>query len=270
MLKLCDLIALAKVNLGHFKIHCATAFGSSPLNAFFDGKFKQWQEHQARQNFKCDSIISLIHLRTDKWLFAGVWSVLGATPRMDSKASWFEYSTSEVSGLEHLVGRAIVSFTRDFRASYLKGVRYADQLVVSQVLNERMSQGDFPGYSSVLITFEQLRRIVTHDVSTWRAALKSVAGVYLIADTSCGKHYVGSAYGTEGIWGRWSAYALSPHGNNLELRDLLKVKGDAHAKNFQFSILEICDPLATNDEVLKRESHWKNALLSRQFGYNSN
>ncbi len=63
---------------------------------------------------------------------------------------------------------------------------------------------------------------------------------------------------------------MSPHGNNLDLRDLLKVMGDTHAKSFQFSILEICDPLTTNDEVLRREAHWKNALLSRRFGYNSN
>ncbi len=270
MLKLCDLLSLANVKLGRFKIHCATAFGSSPLDAFFDGKFKQWQEHQARRNFGCDNIISLIHLRGDKWLFAGVWTVLGVTPRTNGGSSWFEYSTSEVSGLDHLTGRVVVSFTRDFRAAYLKGLRYADQLLVSQLLNERMSQGDFPGYSSVLVSYEQLRRIVTHDIATWRAALKSVAGIYLIADTSCGKHYIGSAYGIEGIWGRWSAYASFPHGNNKELVDLLKVKGEDHAKYFQFSILEICDPLTTNDEVLSRETHWKNALLSRQFGYNSN
>ncbi len=76
MLKLCDLLSLANVNLGRFKIHCATASGSSPLDAFFDGKFKEWQEHQARRNFGCDNIVSLIHLRGQvafRWRLVGTW-----------------------------------------------------------------------------------------------------------------------------------------------------------------------------------------------------
>jgi hypothetical protein len=270
MLKLCDLIALANVQLGHFKIHCATGWSDPPLIAFFDGRFKEWQEHQTRRNFGCDKIVSLIHRYSDKWLFAGVWSVLGVTPKTNGHKSWFQYSTSEVPGLDHLAGRVIVSFSRPGRQSYLQGSKYADQLTVSQILEERMSMSDFPGFSSVRITYDELRHIVNRDLSTWRSALKSVAGVYLVADTSCGKHYVGSAYGTDGIWGRWRVYASIAHGNNAELRDLLAAKGDPHAKHFQFAILEICDIMATHDEVLSREAHWKNALLSRTFGYNAN
>src|SRR5947209_3635952 len=104
MLKLCDLITLAKLNLGHFKIHCATGWPNSPLIAFFDGRFKEWQEFQNRRNFQCDKIVALIHLQSNKWLFAGVWSVLGVVPKSDMEKSWFEYSTSEVAGLDHLAG----------------------------------------------------------------------------------------------------------------------------------------------------------------------
>lgn len=270
MLKLCDLLSLAKVDLGHFKIHCATGWSNPPLIAYFDGKFQQWQEYQNRKNFECDKVISLIHWRSDKWLFVGVWQILGVTPKTDSIKSWFEYSTSEIPGLDHLAGKTIISFKRTFRASYLVGKRYADQLVVSQLLSERMSIGDFPGYSSVQLSYDQLRHVVTHTRESWWAALKSVSGVYLILDTSCGKHYVGSAYGVEGIWGRWCLYATAAHGNNTELRMLLRERGDDHAKYFQFSILEICDVMATREEVLSRESHWKLALGSRKFGYNSN
>ncbi len=269
MLKLCDLLRIANIDLGHFKIHCATG-SNPPLLAYFDGKFQQWQEYQNQKNFPCGKIISLIHLHGDKWLFVGVWSVLGVTAKSDSSRSWFEYSTLEVPGLDHLTGRTIVSFKRTFRASYLVGTRYADQLIVSQILQERMSIGDFPGYSSLLLTYDQLRHVVGHSLDSWRSALKSVAGIYLITDTSCGKHYVGSAYGVEGLWGRWCLYAAAPHGNNAELRQLIQIKGIDYAKNFQFSILEICDVIATQDEVLARESHWKNALYSRTYGYNSN
>ncbi len=130
--------------------------------------------------------------------------------------------------------------------------------------------GEFPGYSSVLIRHDQLRHIVNRDLVTWRAALKSVAGVYLITDTTSGKHYVGSAYGTDGIWGRWMGYSANGHGDNSELRALLTERGAGHAQHFQYSILEICDLLAQKSEVWTREGHWKDALCSRQFGLNSN
>ena len=52
--------------------------------------------------------------------------------------------------------------------------------------------------------------------------------------------------------------------------ELLKAKSEDHASNFRFSILEICDLLASKDEVLARECHWKRVLLSREFGYNKN
>lgn len=269
-LYLCDLINLARIDLGHFKIHLATGWPDPPLVAYFSGRFKEWQEYQTRRNFQCDSVVSLIHLHATKWLFVGVWTIKGVTARSNAEKSWFEYSTQEVSGLEHLSGRTIVQFARGFRASYLQGSRYADQMVVAQILEDRMSMADFPGYSSVLISFDQLQHIVERDLAAWRSALKSVAGVYLVTDLSCGRHYVGSAYGTDGIWGRWCSYASTRHGQNRELRELIAKMGEPHARNFQFSILEICDLMKTQDEVLARETHWKNALRTREFGYNSN
>ena len=102
----------------------------------------------------------------------------------------------------------------------------------------------------MLIRMDQLKHIVDRDLAEWRSALGSVAGVYLITDTTCGRLYVGSAYGSEGIWRRWSAYASSLHGGNKELKDLLLKEGDKHASSFQFSVLEICDIMVTKDEVL--------------------
>lgn len=62
MLKLCDIIRLAGISLSNFKIHCATGEGSRPLEAFFDGSWKEWQERQSKKNFECDHTLSLIHL----------------------------------------------------------------------------------------------------------------------------------------------------------------------------------------------------------------
>jgi hypothetical protein len=121
MIKLIDLIKLAGLDLGRFKIHCATGVNPTPLEAFYDGGFKAWQEYQNKRNFKCDSIVSLIHLGGSDWLFAGAYKVDGVQPRSDGQKSWFEYSTSELQGLDHLAGRAIVTFDKSFRASYLMG-----------------------------------------------------------------------------------------------------------------------------------------------------
>ncbi len=268
-IKLESLIELAGIELGDFKIHCATG-SNRPLDAFFGGHFEQWQEQQNQKNFECEKILSLIQLNRVEWLFAGVWNVRGYKQRRSNKRTWFEYSTDEVLGLEHLVGHAIVRFEKNFRASYLRGPKYIDDLRVSELLPQRMSIGDFPGYSNVCLPYSRLRLVVNQQVDSWRSALSSVSGIYLISDLRTGLQYVGSASGDEGVWGRWCSYANSGHGGNKELRRLLAETDNEYAENFQFSLLEICDPIMTKDQILARESHWKDCLLSRQFGYNEN
>jgi len=128
MLKLVDLIHLTGVRLRKFKIHCATGKDPTPLQAFFEGSFKEWQEHQNNENFKCDRILSLISYQKDKWLFAGAFDVMGVVPIQSKGKRQYKYSTQEVEGLEELTGRAIIQFKKTFRASYLRGPKYIDQL----------------------------------------------------------------------------------------------------------------------------------------------
>lgn len=270
MLKLIDLIGMAGVQLGNFKIHCATGNDHPPLNAFFAGSFQQWQAYQTRANFNCNTVVSLIHLGGSEWLFAGAWKVNGVQKRSKGGTSWFQYSTTELKGLEHLAGRAIVHFQKKFRQSYLNGARYADQLLVNEIRPLRMSVGDFPGYASVNVDYSLLQVIVGQELPSWKSALKSVSGVYVIADTSTGRLYVGSAYGEGGIWSRWVQYANSGHGGNKEFRRLIKAGGADYAHNFQFGILEVCDLMSSEAEVIEREVHWKLVLLTKEYGNNEN
>lgn len=281
MIKLLDLIGLSGVALGKFKIHCATGKDFPPLEAFFDGKFKEWQELQNKRNFQCDQIVSLIHLGGDKWLFAGVYVVEGVKLLKKGEPDpyfspggvqkdCFKYSTRELNGLEHLTGRAIVRFEKKFRASYLVGKKYYDHLVVCEIRDQKMSVGDFPGYNSILLPFRLLCTIVRENLPSWKSALCNVSGVYVITDNKTGKHYIGSAYGGEGIWQRWCAYARDGHGSNRDLRQLIKINGSDYAQNFQLSVLEVCDLNANKEYVIDRESHWKDVLRSREFGYNTN
>lgn len=270
MLRLTDLIQLSGATLHHFKIHCATGKEDPPLEAFFDGRFREWQEHQNQRNFPCDEILALIHLGGDRWLFAGVYTVLGSPEQMNEDRIWYKYSTQEIPGLEHLTGRAIVTFRKDFRASYLVGQSYSDHLAVTELRPQRMSIGDFPGFNSVRLTYRLLSIVIREGLPSWKSPLSSVSGVYVITDTSSGKHYVGSAGGGEGIWQRWLSYVETGHRGNKELKELLKERGKDYVRNFQYALLEVCD-LNTNEErIISRETHWKNVLHSREFGYNSN
>ena len=270
MLRLVDLIRLAGVALTDYKIHCATGLKSPRLEAFFAGKWKTWQEQQNQKNFECEQIVSLIHLGGSRWLFAGVFRVLGVREGAPQNPDGYTYSTEELPGLEHLTGKAIVEFGKSFRASYLRGPKYEDAMHVVAIRDQRMTVGDFPGYKSVLLSLVTLTAIVKEQNPSWHSALSNVGGVYVITDNTSGKQYVGSAYGGVGLWNRWSAYAKTAHGGNAELRQLLARNGADHGVNFQFSILEVCDRDASEDFIISRESHWKTVLRSREFGLNRN
>jgi len=268
MLKLADLLTISGFRSADFKIHCAVMAGSSsPLEAFFEGKFKEWQESQSRRNFSRKYIVSLIQMDSERWLFGGVFEVLGVRNRPDG---CYQYDTTELSGFEDLVGRVVVAYRKPFRASYLNGPGYIDRFVVVEIRPERLSVDDFTGYNHVLLSHRMLRVIVAHEIPTWKVALSNVSGVYVIVDTSNGRQYVGSACGGAGIWGRWAGYADSGDGGNKELAHVLRTYGTDHAQHFQYSILEVSDLQATGESVLARETHWKTVLCTRQFGYNSN
>ena len=272
MLKLVELIRMSGVELGDYKIHCAIDNKRSewrPLEQYYCGTFELGQSQQSQRNFECDNVLTLINLSNSRrWLYVGVYRVRG----MKTAHGWngFVYDLQRLPGLDHLDGRAIINFTKGFRASYLVGKRYEAELLVGEIRPEKMSIADFPGFNGVLLSYEMLQAVVRQDNPSWRTALSNVAGVYVISDLANGLQYVGSAYGGVGLWQRWSAYAATGHGGNRELRELLRDEGPSYANNFQFSIVEVCDINASSEFIISRECHWKDVLLSREFGYNHN
>ena len=74
-----------------------------------------------------------------------------------------------------------------------------------------------------------------------------------------------------GFWGRWSNYIYGLHGDNKELKKLVESEGeDYYRSNFHFTILEVVGSYLTDDEIIRKESKWKEKLFTREFGYNSN
>jgi hypothetical protein len=252
MIGLVDLLHTAKVAFSpsDTKVHLACWNGTEhPIEVYYAGRFKEWQEHQTQRNFPCKHILSLIDVRASRWMFAGVYDVLSCGPHSKHPQHTL-YSTSLRPGQDDLIGRVVVSHQRT-RQSYV-WLKPEMLLTLVELRPEKMTVGDFPGYNAVAISHAVLRIITQQQIPSWHAALANIKGVYLIRDTSTGKQYVGKASGNVGIWQRWCGYAENGHGGNVELKALLAAVGPEYVKHFQYSILEIADTHASDGDILAR------------------
>jgi hypothetical protein len=265
-----------ETGMGEYKLHLATWNGHHhPLDVYLHNPdhWIMWNESRSgRDDFNRQYIFSLIQYyhESNKWLFGGIFEVI------DRFEDWQEtnrgYQVRKVEQYENLVGRLIIDFTLGVRGRSFLLENHFDQFTISQILKQPYDGAVFPGYENIHLSFGELASLIKHEKRDWKAALENVKGVYVIFDTSNGKKYVGSAYGDQGIWSRWSSYVKSEHGNNQGLIELLGSNDENYAReNFRFSLLEY-RPMKTDDkEVRERESFWKEVLLSRgEFGYNGN
>ena len=271
-MRIVDVITLMdpEVTPERTKIHLATWNGEdNPIDVYLAGSFDEWQRCQTRRNFERPFVIALISLPgINKWLYAGVHASAGCEWRPDRE--FFYYTLQERPFCSEFNGRLVANFARPGRQSYLNAENWLDHLLVEEILPQRIRIAEFPGFRGVDLAKPDLDWVVVHGLESWRTALSSVAGVYLISDPTSGKLYVGSACGEGGIWQRWCEYVASGHGGNIELERLINEMGVARASAFRFSILEIADVHASGEDILRRESHWKNVLLTRSHGLNAN
>jgi len=268
LLGLVDFLKASGVDVvaNNLKVHLACNTGiEHPIDVYFAGNFKKWQEHQTKRNFQAAQVISLIDLGQGKWLFVGVYKILGCKPQPKFKKQ-FQYSTQLLPNQDALIGRAIVYHKRT-RATYI-WYRPPVVLPLIEIRQEKMSIGEFPGYNSVVLSHRRLKIVIDQKIESWHGALANIKGIYLITDTSTGKHYVGKASGEDGIWQRWCDYSKNGHGENVQLKKLLGENDENYNDNFQYSILEIAYTHASNEDILKRESYWVRVLKSREFGLN--
>ncbi|MFH5880893.1 GIY-YIG nuclease family protein [Liberiplasma polymorphum] len=275
MISLTNILGIRDSDIKSYKVHFAIGKKHNPMDEYLLGKFKEYQEIQTRPNFKRKYIISLIYSSKSVWMFAGVYEVLG-TPTSDNNSNEYKYATKLIDVQTDLIGRLYFKYDKAFRQSYpnLETIlKKSDEHLPIEVLKLeefKHTIRDFPGFDNVKVSYEVLKTIVEQDISSWKATLSKAKGIYLIVDSKTGKHYVGSASGDEAIWNRWVDYVKNGHGGNKGLKDVIEVKGLLYAHNFQFSILEISNLNTSDLYIYERESHWKDVLLSREFGLNHN
>lgn len=130
---------------------------------------------------------------------------------------------------------------------------------------------EFTDYLSISLTRSELDFLFTNESSNpvWKSHLSRTNGVYLILDERDGQQYVGSAYGKDGIWGRWTTYFKDPSGGNKRLIEKLESDPNAY-RNFRYSILEVFPGNLLKEEVIQKESLYKKKFGTRAFGLNEN
>ncbi len=164
----------------------------------------------------------------------------------------------EVENLADLRSRLVVGWSSP-RRWWMYGATAGKHPVITIADAEPIP---FPGFDRLILGYTQLQAVMReHAYASWRTALASVIGIYLITDTRDGRHYVGKADGAENIRQRWGTYAANGHGDNVELKRL-------DPATFRYSLLRIFDPSTPRSVIDAAESHFKNALDSRNHGLN--
>lgn len=256
------------------KLHCAVFDQKDQPIDVLARSWDEWvgwnRRRTARDDFNRQFIFSLARYRRPPthWLFGGVFEVVGRRP-VPGEGSYDIIRRDGLLG--DYIKRLVISFKPPGRAVRLNMENYLDQMEVVSVLELPYAGEPFPGHDRINHSFGVLETAVKQDWTDWRGALQFMKGVYVIHDHETGQAYVGSAYGDTGIWARLCQYVDSLHGGNIALRELVGQKGPDYARrNLHFALLEFWSMRTADEDVLTRESYWKDVLLSRRFGLNRN
>lgn len=274
-LKLDQRVKLARHNYDHHSI--------SELRA--QGLFEAYQSIQSSPVFECDVLVSFEAVKGQLAKLIGIYRVVGkrpATPEdvptairnLGWKSGDLSYQLVRLRDFDSLIDRVLIDWGPNTRAwhQWLSGNKDSeckDKAVVG--IQESDFMGAFPGYADLMLNFSQLQRLTRSPQHNpeWHARLRAIRAIYLIQHRSSGQLYVGSAGGSEGLWGRWSDYATTRHGGNAGLMDLLDSNPEAH-HDFVFSVLRALPSNLPSEELLRYERFEKEKLGTRVHGLTRN
>lgn len=183
-------------------------------------------------------------------------SGLGSRHEEVPRPVWFDLD--KTPALSDWQGKLIVKWPPPERSWWRRAHR--NEIPVAAILEESLLTSSMPPWNELELSWADLALLP----ASWRAALSHWRGIYFIFDESDGKGYVGSAYGTDNILGRWRNYAARGHGGNVLLRA-------RRPERFLFSILERVSPDMSSADVIALEASWKRRLHTRHpSGLNDN
>ncbi len=240
---------------------------------FFDNSILSIWSKTKRRISDNDIIFQFIEVKPHIWLLIDVSYIKSAEGDFAKAKRLDEY--------EKYFGRLFIKWTNLPQQFFYVKKDIINSIELHKIAEKHYleTEEDFNGYENVCKKYKQLKQII--DQKTWKEALSRVYGVYVITDMENGKQYVGSAYGENGIYGRWKTYLESGYDKdekengeypNKELKKLVKEKGLKYIQeNFQYAILEIFPMNELGKEkALNRETYWKTVLKTKEHGYNDN
>ncbi|HXM24198.1 MAG TPA: GIY-YIG nuclease family protein [Terriglobales bacterium] len=163
------------------------------------------------------------------------------------------YEMSKSDLLQQYEGRLFIHWGKNY-IQWAQNAKDQDKAITE--IRREIGEPPFPGFMSFPPTIVSTLDRMPY---SWKAALGTVKGVYILVCQKTGKHYVGSASGEGGFWERWEQYFRTGHGGNEGM------KLDPHTE-YRVSILEVAPSSALPVEILLLESRWKEKLGSRDFG----
>lgn len=245
------------------------------------GWLELYQSYHGRPVLRnAKQVVSLYGLSGNRAGFYGVYHVLKERPASEGvvirgcsvSEQWrseckYYYELERDKRFDSLRDRIVVDWGSGARAWLQK----MSNKPVLEVREPGRQLPPFDDYLEFSLSFDDLKHLYANENAhrEWRARLSAVGGIYLVLAEITGHLYVGSAYGEEGIWGRWREYSKTGHGGNESLRELV-MNDKAYPSCFRFSILQILPKTMARDEIVRRESVYKSKLGSRATGLNLN
>ncbi len=243
---------------------------------------EEYQSFQSEDKFNCEYIITYIAFEKTHSLLYGIYQVVSSKPVKNIKVSdslikaghtsnftGYEYMLEELNWLDDLKNRLVIDWGKGTRS----WAQWLDEEKDKEVIEIRPKGyvKEFPGYLDLVLSFNELETLISNKSANriWFNKLSSIYAIYLILDTETGNQYIGSASGSDGLWGRWSDYAKNIHGGNKGLKELVEEKGKDYKYNFQYSILHVLSA-TKGSQVEEYENLYKEKLGSRVFGLNKN
>lgn len=255
------------------KIINGKSYANSLYNLYLTERnvFLTYQSEQIAKDFKdVDYMVSFIGEEGTTSRFVGVFKNGGIVAPLGlyNGKELARFDFTEVDGFELLKERVII----DWNSPVSWRQNYQNLMPVIRI-DRGLQENNIPVFTrfeDVMLDYSQLRRIIETNNMEWKSKLESCNAVYLILDKLTGKQYVGSTYNSKGIWGRWSAYAWTGHGDNKDIKQLIDNDETYAKKNFQWCILETLPLNILEKHAIDRESLYKQKFGTREFGYNNN
>lgn len=238
-----------------------------------------WKRHSGSntsfRNISTKYCLQFIRLDKDQkweqWLFLGAYENCGVKSFADGHQM---YDLKLMYRFSHFVERLIVEYKKIQGPKQAKiKIENIETIPVVSVLEKKYIQVNkpFEGYDKISLSFKELKTIIKGNADNWRILLENINCVYAITDSLTGKVYIGSTYGYNGVWQRWSCYVdTNGHGGDVVLKDLIE-KDPNYGNNFVFTVIECFFNRDGNASyILERETYWKQVFTTRIFGNNRN